>query len=96
MYEYLPNLGAGDVKYKGKELLVIGSIVKAEPEIGVVMLLGIPSGITNVVVCHFADDITRNAITDASENQEIIVQGVNTGWSYEGVHLRPCRISKDQ
>ena len=96
MYEYLPNIADGDAKYKGKELLVKGPVVRAKAEEGIVMLKGAPSAISNVVTCHFADDSTREAIRNAFNDQEIIVQGVNTGWNYDGVHLRPCRIAKDQ
>jgi hypothetical protein len=95
MYEYVPNIPAGDAKYKGKELFVKGKIVKAEPDEGIVRLKGIDAEITNVVVCHFQDSETRETISNAFENQEIIVHGVNTGWDRQGVHLRPCRIRFD-
>jgi hypothetical protein len=96
IYEYRPDIAAGDAKYKGKELLVKGKILKAEPDNGMVMLKGTISDIYPAVICHFQDDETREAIRQAFENLEIIVQGVNTGYSHDGVHLRPCRISKDQ
>lgn len=94
IYEYR-DIAVGDAKYKGKELFIKGKILKAEPDEGIVMFKGTPSDIYPAVICHFADDLTREAIRESFKDQEIIVQGVNTGYSHDGVHLRPCRISSD-
>jgi hypothetical protein len=95
MAEYLRNNDESDAKYKGKQLLVTGIIVSRKPDSGMVMLKGTPSAVSNVVVCHFQDSQTRDAIRQASDNQEIQVQGENTGYDFEGVHLRPCKLSRD-
>jgi tRNA_anti-like len=93
MYEYLRDSVASDSKYKNKELFVKGTIVKTEPDNGVVVFRGAPSAISNVVICHFQDSLTRDSIRQAFNGQEIIVQGgaqrctckVATKWSVRSV-----------